>query len=133
MILTCMPRQFDKVYRKTGSFLFAYRSKALPKNCLDTLGDRWQWPPWPAAAPDAAEAELMPSDAPKPSVRTAAAPMRVAQLILVRDLRLIMKPPACRSVPVLEGRDSLGKLFTLTRAKSSPLEEKVLKLFKRLL
>src|ERR1700722_7409429 len=57
----------------------------------------------------------------------AAAPIRVAQLILVHDLRYLIEPPACRSVPVAVHRNSLAKLFTLTTDKSPLLARKVIK------
>src|SRR5580700_4612507 len=112
-----MPEQLLRVYRKTGSLCPAYRSNADPKGCLVTVGAPEQ-PAALAVARGAAEAWPRPSEAAKPTVRMAAAPIRVAQLILVHDLRYLIEPPACRGVPVAVHRNSLAKLFTLTTDKS---------------
>ncbi len=66
--------QFLSVYRYTFSFLPAYRSNALPKNCLLTVG--WQPLAW---AEDALGASLI------PRAPTRATPRTPATTALVTD------------------------------------------------
>src|ERR1022692_422848 len=86
---TDMPGQFRRVYRNTGRLCPAYRSKAVPKNCLLTVGraphDRCAalaGTPLRASVPVAVAA-----------VRTTAAPTRVPREKMVRAGRVNMEPP----------------------------------------